>query len=126
MRRIRGKGLTIMAFLLLIRMQPSALGQVIPCQGCDPAGMPRSQPQPPMINGPGPYNRPTEQQTRYFIESDPNLRTLDSSLKDTLIYNLSNPWLNSSILPNGRPNPLYHPESATVMPNWYIRSTWPL
>jgi CHAT domain-containing protein/predicted negative regulator of RcsB-dependent stress response len=77
----------------------------------------------PSGNTPGTYTRPTEQDSRWYIEHDPNLRTLDPSFKQALIYNRGNLWLNSPTLPNGVQNPLY--QSGGVTPNWYLPGTWP-
>jgi CHAT domain-containing protein/Tfp pilus assembly protein PilF len=84
---------------------------------------PAAPPIPPVTgNLPGPNTRPMPQQTANYIDSNPNLRTLDPSLKQALIYNQGNLWLNSPQLPNGQPNPLY--QNGQLTPNWYILSTW--
>jgi CHAT domain-containing protein len=84
---------------------------------------PFAPPMPPAGgNLPGANTRPTEQQTQAFINRDPNLRTLDPSLKQALTYNQGNTWFNSPILPNGQSNPLY--QNGKITPNWYLPTTW--
>src|SRR5258708_22849056 len=66
--------------------------------------------------------RPTPQQTEAYINSNPSLRTLDPSLKQTLIYNQNNLWFQTSFLPNGHTNPFY--QNGQITPNWYLPTTW--
>jgi CHAT domain-containing protein/Tfp pilus assembly protein PilF len=82
------------------------------------------RPSIPPVNGnlPGPSVRPTTQDTERFINSEPNLRSLDPALKQALIYNSGNTWLNSPTLPNGTANPLH--QNGQLTPNWYVPSTW--
>ena len=124
----------IISALISLFVFPLASGAPIFGQATEPEGMrsPQEQqitPRPfvppiPPVNGnlPGPNTRPTEQQTQSYINRDPNLRTLDPSLKQALTYNQGNTWFNSPILPNGQSNPLY--QNGRITPNWYLPTTW--
>jgi CHAT domain-containing protein len=131
-----GTTLRLLVFVLVSFVIPadSLFGQATPWWQADgfrsPNGNPEysgpstwSPPIPP-VNGnlPGPNMGPTQQDTQRFIDSNPNLRALDPSLQQALIYNSSNPWPNSPILPNGTTNPFY--QNGMVAPNWYLPSTW--
>jgi len=74
------------------------------------------------LTPPNPYMRPTPQETEAYINSNPSLRTLDPSLKQTLIYNQNNLWFQTSFLPNGHTNPFY--QNGQITPNWYLPTTW--
>jgi CHAT domain-containing protein len=93
-----------------------------------PGNFPNSTWQPPLppANGnlPGPYLRPTESDSRRFIESTPGLSSLSPELKQALIVSQGNYWLNSPMLPNGVANPLYDFNSGRAVPNWNLPGTW--
>ena len=72
------------------------------------------------------YNQYTVNGTdrQAFINRDPYLSTLSPDMKQALIYNQGNYWLNSPTLPNGVHNPLFDAQTGHVIPNYYIQSTW--
>ena len=78
-------------------------------------------------NPPNPYARPTQEQTRAYLDSIPQFRGLDEIYKKNVMNGGFNngagvQWLSLPYLPNGSQNPLY--QNGTVTPNWYIPATW--
>jgi CHAT domain-containing protein len=70
-------------------------------------------------NTPNPNMRPSVEQTRWYVNNHPDLSTLDPGMKEAIIYSGSGSGLlNSSYLPNGRPNPF------VSQSNWYVPTTW--
>lgn len=73
-----------------------------------------------ILNRPNPNMAPTTDQTRWYVENHPDLRTLDPGIKNAIIYSgQGSGLLNGAYLPNGRPNPF------ASQPNWYVPATWP-
>lgn len=70
---------------------------------------------------PGGYLGPTPQQTRAYVEGHPVLSTLSPMYKEWIANGTS---LRDPYLPDGRSNPFY--QNGTVIPNWYLPSTWPV
>jgi CHAT domain-containing protein/Tfp pilus assembly protein PilF len=71
------------------------------------------------MNQPNANTRPSPDQVRWYVNNHPDLKTLDPSFKEVLVYSgQGSNLLSGSYLPNGRPNPF-------TQPNWYLPTTWP-
>jgi CHAT domain-containing protein/Tfp pilus assembly protein PilF len=131
-RRIFAALITLVGFLAF--SAAPLFGQATPWDQVQPRDPVTKQPLPngnaPSTNNtmgigsvPGPYTRPSPEQTQNFINNNPSFRNLDPGTRSAIIN--SGPGsglLNSSYLPNGQPNPFY--QNGQVTPNWYLPATW--
>lgn len=79
-----------------------------------------------ILNAPNASTQPSIEQRAWYVNSHPDLRTLDPGIKQSIIYSgAGSGLLNGPYLPNGRPNPFVSPTNPyVVQSNWYLPSTW--
>src|SRR5215472_3673552 len=79
---------------------------------------------PPLGSIPGPYTRPTQEQTSWYVNNHPAFNNLDPGIKQAIIYGgAGSGLLSSPYLPNGNANPFYSSTGQTAS-NWYLPATW--
>jgi CHAT domain-containing protein len=78
---------------------------------------------PPLGNVPGPYTRPTQEQTSWYVNNHPAFNNLDPGIKQAIIGSGGSVILNSPNLPNGNANPFYS-STGQAISNWYLPGTW--
>src|SRR5271157_4416775 len=73
-----------------------------------------------IVNAPNPNTQPPIEQRAWYVNNNPAFNGLDPGIKSAIIYSgAGSGLLNSSYLPNGRPNPFVS-SSGIPQPNWYL------